>query len=250
MPTKPGAGIERDATAAIRQPTTARRPRPSLAAAALLLGFEGDPVERVQFANKQVTAIVQVDEAELARRVQVGLGPVLDYRLVEALASLPLGWPVPWEEIDPIVRAVLDCAPPGVLRATPAQAERLLRPVLRVTGILTSTRDWRTGVNTVGILAGHGRPGLVLPYRPRNAEPILARAGRFGIGVVGRDGQGGWQLLLAARRAQQTDLGPRHWRFLETVYDTWCRAHAQPNPGKRTQAADEPVALTLCSPGT
>jgi hypothetical protein len=249
MPTGPGAHGDPDATA-VRQPLTASRPRLSLTAAASLLGFEGDPVERVQFANKQVTAITQVDEAELARRAQVGLGPVLNYRLVEALASLPLGWPVSWEEIDPIVRAVLDCAPPGVLRATPAQVERLLRPAVRVTGILTSTRDWRTGINTVGILAGHARPGLILPYCPRNAEPILARAGRFGIGVVSRDRQGGWQLLLAARHGRQTDLGPRHWRFLETVYATWHRAYTQPNPRERTHAAGEPVALTLCSPGT
>ncbi len=245
MSTTPKASVEPDATAAVRQPPATGRPRPSLTAAASLLGFEGDPVERVQFANKQVTAITQVDQGELERRAQAGLGPVLDYRLVEALASLPLGWPVPWEKIDPIMRAVLDCAPPGVLRATPAQVERLLRPAVRVTGILTSTRDWRTGVNTVGILAGHARPGLVLPYRPRDAEPILARAGRFGIGVVSRDGQG-WQLLLAARRTRQTDLGPRHWRFLETVYATWRRAHRQPDPFVRPPAEGEPVALTLC----
>jgi hypothetical protein len=244
MPTAPRDTVDQDATAAGRQ-ARAARPRPSLMAAAALLGFDGDLVERVQFANKQVTAIAQVDEAELERRARAGLGPVLDYRLVEALAGLPLDSPVPWEEIDPIVRAVLDCAPSGVLRATPVQVERLLRPALRVTGILTSTREWRTGVNTVGILAGHARPGLVLPYRPRDAEPILARAGRFGIGVVSRDRQGGWQLLLAARHARQADLGPRHWRFLETVYATWRRAHRLPDPFEHTKAAGEPVALTL-----
>jgi hypothetical protein len=237
--------VEQDLTQAPRPSPPAKQPRPSLTAAAALLGFEGDLVERVQFANKQVVAIARVDEAELARRAQAGLGPVLDYRLVEALASLPLGLPVSWEEIDPIVRAILDCAPPGVLRATPARVERLLRPAVQVTGILRCARDWRTGVNTVGILAGHARPGLVLPYRPRDTEPILARAGRFGIGVVSRDGQG-WQLLLAARRARQTDLGPRHWRFLETVYATWRRAQGRPDPFERLPAAGEPVALTLC----
>lgn len=242
MPTAPRDPVEQ---AAARQ-ARAARPQPSLTAAAELLGFEGDLVERVQFANKQVTAIVQVDESELERRTQAGLGPVLDYRLVEALASLPLDLPVPWEEIDPIVRAVLDCAPPGVLRATSARVERLLRPAVQVTGILTSTRDWRTGVNTVGLLAGHARPGLVLSYRPRDAEPILARAGQFGIGVVSRDRQGGWQLLLAARRARQPDLGPRHWRFLETVYATWRRARALPDRFEHSPAAGEPVALTLC----
>jgi hypothetical protein len=241
----PGASVEQDPTRAPRPSPPAKQPRPSLTAAAALLGFEGDLVERVQFANKQVIAIARVDEAELTRRAQAGLGPVLDYRLVEALASLPLGLPVSWEEIDPIVRAVLDCAPPGVLRATPAQVERLVRPAVRVTGVLTVTRDWRTGVNTVGILAGHALPGLVLPYRPRDTEPILARASRFGIGVVSRDRQEGWHLLLAARRARRADLGPRHWRFLETVYATWRRAHALPDPFKHTKAVGEPVALTL-----
>jgi hypothetical protein len=245
MPTAPRAPVEQDAAAAGRQ-AHALRSRPSLTAAASLLGFEGDLVERVQFANKQVTAIVQIDEAEVERRTQTGLGPVLDYRLMEALAGLPLDLPVSWEQIDPIVRAVLDCAPSGVLRATSAQVERLLRPAVQVTGILTSTRDWRTGVNTVGLLAGHARPGLVLPYRPRDAEPILVRAGQFGIGVVSRDRQGGWQLLRAARRARQADLGPRHWRFLETVYATWRRAHALPDPFEHIKAAGEPVALTLC----
>jgi hypothetical protein len=245
MATAPRDPVEQDATAAGGQAHPAR-PRPSLTAAAALLGFEGDLVGRVQFANKQVTAIVQVDEAELERRAQAGLGPVLDYRLVEALAGLPLSLPVSWEEIDPIVWAVLDSAPPGVLRATSARVERLLRPAVRVTGVLTSTRDWRTGVNTVGILAGHARPGLVLPYRPRDAEPILARAGRFGIGVVSRDRQGEWRLLLAARRARQTDLGPRHWRFLETVYATWRRARELSDPLEPSPAAGEPVALTLC----
>jgi hypothetical protein len=194
--------------------------------AALLLGFEGEAVSDVQFATSSCTAIVQLDTIEVQRREAMGLGPVLDHQLIQALSGLPLESPVGWETLDPVVRAVLGCAPAGVLRTTPFFVERLWRPALTVSGVLVVADDWRASLERVGVFAPDAPRGLLLTRPLQDASQVVSRARRFGIGVVGADPGGKWQLLQEASN-RHVRATARHWRFLETVYATWLARGAQ-----------------------
>jgi hypothetical protein len=198
----------------------------SLEDAALLLEFDGEQVPDVWFATSTCTAIVQLDAAEVQRREAVGLGVVLDHHLTQALSQLPLEAPLAWKALDPIVRAVLDCAPAGVLRSTPTHVERLWRPALAVSGVLVVADNWRAGLEQVGIFAPDAPRGLVLTRPMPDVAELVARAGRFGIGVVSAGVDGKFQVLQRPinRHARAT---ARHWRFLETVYGTWLARRAQ-----------------------
>jgi hypothetical protein len=199
------------------------------AEAAAAFGFAGELVADVRWAGACCTAAVLVDVEEVARRSATGLGVLHPYRhrrLFEVLFELPLGAPVRWADLDPVRATELDVAPAGVACRTPETVERLWRPAVTVTGVLTIASSTTQGLHRVGILAAHAPRGLATRRRPRAAA--LERATRFGIGVAVPDGRTGWEVLVAPGRNR---LAPsaRHWRFLELVYAMW-----------RGRSADQP----------
>jgi hypothetical protein len=214
-----------------------------IAAAAKALGFGGQVAAGLEFAGVRVDAVVQPDTQELARRAMAGLGVLDDhYHLVEALAALPLGKPVPWADLDLRSRLELDVAPPGVVQATSTHVERLWRPAVHVVGVLAVTSDWRQGINRVGLLGRHAPGGIALLRPPRLTGPLLARAGRFGLGVVTLDEHGRWELLRPATPIHRIDPGARHWRFLEAALAAWRRTSAPARPAAQQLAARRELA--------
>ncbi len=191
--------------------------------AAVKFGFAGKIVPGVRFATSCCAAVVHADPEEMARRVTAGLGPLTDYRLIDALAQLPIHCPVAWDDLDPVVGAVLDCAPYGAVQADTTHVKRLWRPALLVTGVLVASADWRTGLEQVGIFAPDAARGLVLLGQPRHPGELLHEARRFGIGVVAASLQDAEaRLLLPPRTDRPLRPNPRHWRFLEAVFAAWC----------------------------
>jgi hypothetical protein len=214
-----------------------QQPTAKVAAAASAFGFAGDLVADVRWAGSCCTAAVLVDVEEVARRQTARLGaldPSRHFRLFEVLFELPLGVPVPWADLDPVRATELDAAPPGVVCRTPATVERLWRPAVTVTGVLTIASSTTQGLHRVGILAAHAPRGLATRRRPRAAA--LERATRLGIGVAVLAGGGEWEVLVAPGRNR---LAPsaRRWRFLELVYAMWQQRRASqpslftPGPG-------------------
>jgi hypothetical protein len=212
-------------------------------AAAAALGFGGEIAAGLRFAGVRVDALVRPDEQELTRRAMVSLGVLDDhYHLMEALAALPLGEPVPWTDLDLRGRLELDVAPPGVVRATSTHVERVWRPAVQVTGVIAVTSDWRQGIDRVGLLGGHAPGGIVLLRPPRRTGPLLARAGRFGLGVVALDQRGRWELLRPATPIHRIDPGARHWRFLEAAYAAWRQTTTSAGPAAQRLAARRELA--------
>jgi hypothetical protein len=179
-------------------------------------------VPRVGFAGACVTAVVRPDRAEVRRREHAGLGAVLDLDLADRLADLPVDWPVPRDELDPTTIQLLETAPSGIVDGTDTAMIRRWRPAVTITGILLATgRQWRTGLASVSLFAPDAPRGLVLRQPPRDQQPLRDEAKELGVGVVVPDGDGGWQLLVEPLRDKTYDLGPRHWRLLETTYLAW-----------------------------
>lgn len=186
-----------------------------------LFGFDGQLLEGLRFFGTQVDALVAVDSYEAARRRSVGLGPLLDRELLTALASLPHGHPVRWDDIDPLMHPVLDCAPPGVLHHNTYTFQVQWRPPVRLAGVLTiAGRDWRAGVNRVGIFRRDAACALLLTRPPLELAAVLGRASRFGIGLALPDRQGRWQVYAEAEPVRRR-ADPTHWRLLETAYARW-----------------------------
>lgn len=186
--------------------------------AATIFGFHGEVVPGVRFATVHVTAVIRPDLAEIRRREAAGLGAVLSHDLTEVLAELPADWPVARSDLDPVTLQLLDAAPPGVVEHTSTTITRLWRPALTVSGIMTTSRDWRAGLRTVSLFAADAPRGLVLSRQPHKPEAMLIRARELGIGVLAPDNSEQWRLLVAPEREPSYAPGPRHWRFLETTY--------------------------------
>jgi hypothetical protein len=190
--------------------------------AARRFGFDGEVVPGVGFAGTCVTAVVRPDGAEVRRREHAGLGAVLDFDLADRLADLPVDWPVPRDELDPTTIQLLETAPPGIVDGTDTAVIRRWRPAVTITGILLVTgRQWRTGLASVSLFAPDAPRGLVLRQPPGDQQLLRDETRELGVGVVVPDGDGGWQLLIEPLRDKTYDLGPRHWRLLETAYLAW-----------------------------
>jgi hypothetical protein len=194
--------------------------------AALLFGFEGDLVDEVRFAGVAVSASVRIDPVEVQRRADAGLAPGLDHDLSEALAELPVDWPVPWSSVHPLVRLRLEHAPSGVVELTDLEVIRRWRPAVTVTGVFTvARRQWRPALRKVSLFAPDAPRGLVLRDRPADQGEVLDAARGLGIGLAAPASSArAWQLLLAPSHSVRPVPGPRHWRFLEAAYEAWLRA--------------------------
>jgi hypothetical protein len=187
-------------------------------------GFDGQLVEGLRFYGSQVDVLVAVDDVEVARRQATGLGPLLDRQLLTALASLPHGHRVRWDDIDPVLHPVLDCAPAGVLHRDPTAVTVRWRPAARVVGVLaTAGRDWRAGVSRVGIFRRDAACALLLARPPLDLGAVLSRTSRFGIGLA-LPGQHGWEVYVDAEPTRLR-VDATHWRLLETAYAGWLSQH-------------------------
>lgn len=194
------------------------------------MAFEmhGDLVRRVRFAGETFDAVVNIDDEELSRRGVEHLAAVLDRDLLAALASLPHGLPVRWNDLDPWDRTVLSAAPTGLVDDSGGHAVRLWRPALRVEGVIVATRrDWKSAVTAAGWFWCDARRGAVVTGEPPSLSKAIAMAQRHNVGLAVAEA-GGITVLTPAAKAAPVP-GPRHWRFLETCYASWseqARTHA------------------------
>jgi hypothetical protein len=196
---------------AVNEPDAARR-----------FGFDGEVVPGIGFAGTRITAVVRPDLVEVARREHIGLGAVLDFDVTDRLANLPVDWPIPRDELDPITLQLLEMAPPGVVEDTTTAVIRRWRPAVTVTGILLTTgRQWRSGLRSVSLFAPDAPRGIVLRRLPSDEQALRDEAIELGVGVIAPDPEGGWRLLVDPLRDTRYDLGPRHWRLLEITYLAW-----------------------------
>lgn len=191
-----------------------------LAAGAKLLGFDGVVVDKVEFAGTVVSALVEIDEDEHRRRQAEGLGAVEDRDLWEVLANLPYGVAIPWSDLDPVLAALLDVAPSGVIEALEDRLVRVIRPALRVRGVVAASRYWRSGLELVSRFSGHCPRGVILEIGRVPARAVQ-RASKLGIGlVVAHDDH---IELLVPPSPTVALVGPRTFRFQEVAYGAWLK---------------------------
>lgn len=188
-----------------------------------LFGFDGFILPAATLAGVVVDVVVRLDHEELARRAEHGLGAVDDRDLLVALGQMPLGWCVPANELDPVVRAFVEGAPQGLVERVGDGLVRLYRPAAHAAGVVTRQRDWRTGIDVVSRFAAVAPRGLVLTGPLRDVDQAVDSAVRFGVGLAVRNAKSGSGRLLVAAATRFRRPGTAEWLFSERVLAEWRR---------------------------
>ena len=190
---------------------------------ASVFGFDGSLLPDVMLAGVTVDIVIGLDGEELERRSELNLGPVVDRALLEVLGQLPLGWQVAVDELDPVVRAMVEGAPPGLVERAGNTLERRYRPALRTTGVITHRRDWRQGIEVVSRFASVAPRGVMLTGAAMHVDEAVDSARRLGIGLAARRGKAGSGQLLVPSDTRFRRPGTSEWLFSERVFAEWRR---------------------------
>lgn len=197
----------------------------------LPFGFDGCLVEGVRWGGTRFDAVVALNPAEIERRAAFNLGPVLDFQLLDALSSLPVGQSMGWDQIDPIRAAVLDCAPAGVVESTSADVTNWLAPPVQLTGVFVVADHWRA-LARIGTFGRVAPSGVVVRHVPSALEEAVGAARTAGLGLAVLDADEPRSVVGPNASVVHT-TGRR--RILEVVFGQWCR-HTTRMPANSHQA--------------
>ena len=190
---------------------------------AAVFGFDGLILPDVTLAGVTVDIVIRLNYEELERRNELHLGAVVDRDLLEVLGQLPLGWRVPVHDLDPVVRVLIDGAPPGLVERAGDTLARQYRPAIRAAGVIVRRQDWRQGIDVVSRFASVAPRGLVLTGSAMDVDEAATSAQRLAIGLaVRRSKAGPAQLLVRSGRRYQRP-GTAQWLFSERVFAEWQR---------------------------
>ncbi|HEY4963938.1 MAG TPA: hypothetical protein VIH90_04550 [Candidatus Saccharimonadales bacterium] len=185
-----------------------------------VFGFKGDVVPDVNFADSTFDAVVQFNQEEFLRRYSHGLGAINDLTALDTLSLLPHDLPIPRRVLSEETNAAIDIFPNGLVSVDAETVARLWNPVLRLSGILSTTEDIEDSIENVGAFPDDSRRGvIVMGERPDSAQ--LQRASKFGIGVAHANNDSSSLELLLPAEATVVRLGPIYWWLLEAIFDRW-----------------------------
>jgi hypothetical protein len=190
---------------------------------ATVFSFDGFVLPDVTLAGVTVDVVMGLDDEELDRRNEVQLGPVDDRDLLEVLGHLPLGWRVPVHELDPVMRVLVEGAPPGLVERMGDTLVRCYRPAIRTAGVIVHQREWRRGIELVSRFASVAPRGLIVTGSVADADEAVRSVRRLGIGLAVRRTKAGPAQLLVPADTRFRRPGTAEWLFSERVFAEWRR---------------------------
>lgn len=177
-------------------------------------GFAGAVVARRRLGSAPLIFFVDVEVEEIRRRAEVGIGAIVDRRVVNALWELPeeVGYPVvslpEW-----VIRRLtgVDAVEIGRLVC------RHVRPPVRIRGAAAVGRSLSRLLEALGPLSSVCATAAVLTGTPpRSTDSALLDAQLFGV-AVGVAAPPGIRVLHAAQPVRP-DMGAYQWHLGELVY--------------------------------
>lgn len=166
----------------------------------------------------EVALWVSIDPTEIRRRRAFDLGAIDDALLISLMHALPLDRPVPLGDLEPrtLYRVNENLLPPGVAEVTATHITRVLRPVLRLHGVVVVDDDWDRGLTDASRFANQCARMLVLTAPA--CDPIAQlEADEYSIGLVGVNETGDMSVLVAPRQPGE-DFTAFEWDQWELVY--------------------------------
>ena len=199
------------------------------------LRWPGDPVA-IPGLEGPVAAVVDIDENEHEARRGAGLSALLDLRSLAALWELPHRIPIADQVLSSTLTTRLGGVPPWAAVVRDHTIERLVRPPVRISGVVANAATWRRSATALGAFVTVApRVALVAECDPVTVD-VHAEALVWEVGLF-REGLG--PELLVEPGPPQVEHGPFQWWLAERAYAAWLgTATGQPRP---------PVAA---SPGT
>jgi hypothetical protein len=174
-------------------------------------------VTRLRLFDTSVWMIYRRDEAEWARRAEVGLGAVLAWDLLDVLMALPAGFPVPLRSLSRPEQRRLYRAPGGIATITADGVTRhIVPPVTPLLAVVAST-DWRDGLVRSSRFAAYCSRLALVSALPDNRAEALALADLYGIGVAVGD-QRPARVLVEPEPLTDWQPTTAWWRFTERIY--------------------------------
>lgn len=186
--------------------------RPHAAELADLFGPAARVVDLV-VAGRRASVVYDVVDREAQRRAAVGLGAIQGRRLVEALAMLPLGAAVPWDDIEPLTQVALDNAPAGCVLSLSETVERVIEPAVEPRCFLT-VYEGRRSVEDVSLFAAMA-PRLVVG-RQRPTPATIDQVRELGVGYATAGGEG--VQIVVQPTTRHIRPGPRRWFVQERIW--------------------------------
>jgi hypothetical protein len=185
-----------------------------------LLGFSGDLVPDVEHAGRSFAAAVIPDMEEIERRMSADESAILDRYVLAALFQLPEGQWIPRGGLDPVIQGVLDTVPWSAVVNTRTEVMRVWRPALRVAGVIVEATSWQKGLERAGRFAPDARRACVLPLS-RLDRAAIEECLQYGVGAVLTRSSESPRVVVSASTQIRGRPSPRHWQFLESVYEAW-----------------------------
>ena len=149
---------------------------------AAAFGFEGLLLERVSLADRLVDVVVEIDEAECARREQAGVDGA-DRDVLRLMAVLPYREKISLNCLDAFTRALLAAKGQGFVRFDRVHVERIWKPALEIRGFLVVSSDWRNALRRVSLFAADA-PRAVAYTGATKLTDATRRAGQLGVGLA------------------------------------------------------------------
>ena len=149
---------------------------------ARLFGFEG-LLLTIDLPEGPVTVAVTVDEREHARRLESGLGAIVDRQLVVALWELPHCLSIALSRIPGWASERLARADAVIVAAHGNRVERIACPPLVISGVVAVGRRFERLLRRVGQLSAIAPMGVVIQREVDDADPGMLEANLYGVGV-------------------------------------------------------------------
>jgi hypothetical protein len=148
------------------------------------LGVDGEVVS-LRLREGEVRVVVRLDEDERAHRQHLGIGPVVDRALVNALwlvpacGASPAGAPPEWA-----VQRLRRHLPAAIERTDEGGWARTIRPPAAVLAAVAQGRRLRNLIARVGQLSAVAPMVVEVDRTVRADDPALLDAGLYGVGVA------------------------------------------------------------------
>ena len=195
---------------------TARRVCEVAAGGSLL---PGGTVVEVETRGVSAVLAVRLNAAEVKRRTQEGVAPLLDLSVLDALMQLPANLPVPESSLTSRERMRLRRCPHGAVQESDGQlVRRLMSPLEVDVAVTRARRPGRPALLRAGRFGAYAASTVWLDGPATGSELMVIEAGVYGLGVVrAADGEVP-ELLVTPRPSTRFGHTAAGWLFHEQVY--------------------------------
>lgn len=155
-------------------------------AVAEALGWTGVVTKPMRLLDRQVRVVLDLSAEEVRRRKRADLGAFTDRRTLDVLLNIPRRkiWPKHEAEAALSPHTLKFLAERGAIDSTSKGYRRVLAPIGKVAGVLSSASSWQSQAEAVSRFAAYAQRAITVAPESRDVTATCCEASVLGIGVV------------------------------------------------------------------